>query len=99
MVATWGEFVAGLGVQDGHILLVPAGGYHQTEINLKANDSIALLVGSKNAPGKSGSGTGYRLMGKGMLMENGKYFDLVKEKYSWARAALVVEVETAEQLL
>jgi hypothetical protein len=99
LVATWGESIANLGVQDGHILLIPAGGYHQTEANLKANDSIELLVGSKQVQGKNGMGTGYRLVGTGKIVDNGEYLDLVKAKYPWARAALVVEVALAEQLL
>ena len=100
LVATWGEFVANLDVDDGKTLLAPAGGYKQTEKNLLEDDLVVVMVGSKQAPGKSGNmGTGYRISGRGRVDYEGKLFDLVKEKYAWARAALVIEVEEAEQLL
>lgn len=31
LAATWGELVRSLGVQDGDLLLIPAGGYRRTE--------------------------------------------------------------------
>ena len=100
LVATWGEFVAGLDVDDGKTLLVPAGGYKQTEKNLKEDDMVVVMVGSKQAPGKSGGmGTGYRLNGHGRVVYEGALFDQVKAKYEWVRAALVIEVDEADQLL
>lgn len=99
LVATWGEFVTALGVQDGKVILIPAGGYIQTEENLRRNNAVELLVGSRQAQGKNGMGTGYRLTGIGKMVSDGKYLDLVKAKYPWARAALVVEITGVEQLL
>ena len=100
LVATWGEFVASLDMDDGKTLLVPAGGYKKTEKNLKEDDMVVLMVGSKKAPGKRGGmGTGYRLNGHGRVVYEGALFEQVKAKYEWARAALVIEVDEAEQLL
>ena len=98
-MATWGEFVTALGVQDGKTILIPAGGYKQTEQNLSRNNAVELLVGTKQAQGKNGMGTGYRLTGTGKIVGDGEYLDLVKTRYPWARAALVVEVARAEQLM
>ena len=100
LVATWGEFVASLDVDDGKTLLVPAGGYKQTEKNLAEDDMVVVMVGSKQAPGKSGNmGTGYRLNGRGKIVSEGAFFEQVKAKYAWARAALVIEVDEADQLM
>jgi hypothetical protein len=47
LVATWGAFITSLDVNDGKTILIPAGGYNQTEKNLKSNDQVQLMVGSK----------------------------------------------------
>ena len=99
VVATWGAFVADLDVDDGKTLLIPAGGYKQTEQNLQADARITLVVGSKQAPGKNGMGTGYRLSGTTRMETEGTLFERVKEQFGWARGTLVVTVEKAEQLL
>jgi len=99
VVATWGGFVADLDAGDNKTLLIPAGGYKQTEKNLQVDGRVTLVVGSKQAPGKNGMGTGYRLSGTGRIETEDDLFDKVKTKFPWARGALVVTVEKAEQLL
>lgn len=99
LVATWGDYVAKLLPDDGVTILIPAGGYKQTEKNLARNDRVVLMAGSKEAPGKNGMGTGYRLTGRGKMVTDGKWKDLVAAQFAWARAAFVIEVESAEQLL
>jgi len=44
-------------------------------------------------------GTGYRLSGRAEIITEGEFMDLTKSKFPWARAALVITVEKAEQLL
>ena len=44
-------------------------------------------------------GTGYRLTGRAALETEGAFFDQTKAKFPWARGALVIRVEKAEQLL
>ncbi|MCD6356706.1 MAG: pyridoxamine 5'-phosphate oxidase family protein [Anaerolineaceae bacterium] len=99
LVATWGDYVRSLGIKDGKTIVIPAGGYLQTEKNLEANDRVELLVASKKVQGKSGPGTGYRLSGRAKMVKDGELMDLTKSKFSWARGAFVIEVENAEQLL
>lgn len=99
LVATWGDFVKKLDINDGKTILIPAGGYSQTEKNLEKNDHVELLVGSKKVEGKNGMGTGYRLSGHAKIVSTGKMMDLTKSKFPWARAALVITIEKAEQLL
>ena len=99
VVATWGAFVAELEAGDGETLLIPAGGYKQTEHNLAVDGRVTLMAGSKQAPGKNGMGTGYRLSGTARMEAEGALFEKVKAKFPWARGALVVRVKKAEQLL
>ena len=93
LVATWGEFIRNLGVHDSDVLLIPAGGYRRTEENLSRNPRLEALIGSKEV------GTGFRLSGSGEVQTSGKWFEMVKAKYAWARGALVIRVDKAEKLL
>jgi len=99
LVATWGDFIKSLDINDGKTIIIPVGGYHQTEKNLKDDNRIELLVGSKQVQGKNGPGTGYRLIGQAKITTSGEFAELTKAKFPWARGALVIEVEKADQLL
>ena len=99
LVATWGDFVRSLDIDDGKTIVIPAGGYAQTEKNLKRDNQVEVLIGSKEVMGKSSMGTGYRLKGHAEILTGGELMDLTKFKFPWARAALVIVVDKAEQLL
>lgn len=99
MVATWTDFISVVDQNGKKYLAIPAGGYSHTEENLKENSSIQVLFGSKKLEGKSGMGSGFRVSGTGEILESGEIFDMVKSKFSWARAALVIVVDKVEQLL
>ena len=64
LVATWGAFIEKLGLQGENTILVPAGGYNQTQANLDEDDQVQILAATKKVPGKKGSGTGFKLTGK-----------------------------------
>ena len=93
LVATWGDYVRKLGIQDGDVILIPAGGYRQTEQNLLEHPRIEVLVASKQA------GTGYRLSGRAEVQTSGPWSDHVQHEFSWARGALVIYVEQVDKLL
>jgi len=99
LVATWGDFIKSLDINDGKTIIIPVGGYHQTEKNLNADNRIELLVGSKQVQGKNGPGTGFRLVGRAEIITSGEFAELTKAKFTWARGALVIQVEKADQLL
>jgi len=99
LVATWGDFIKSLDINDGKTIIIPVGGYHQTEKNLNDDNRIELLIGSKQVQGRNGTGTGYRLIGRAKITTSGEFVELTKAKFSWARGALVIEVEKADQLL
>lgn len=100
MVAAWGYRLRKIGIQEGGVIVLPAGKYFQTEDNLKKDPRIQLLVASgevQRADGKKGQG--YRISGKGEIQTEGAMADLVKTECPWARGALVVRIEKTEALI
>jgi hypothetical protein len=98
LVATWGDHVRALGIGDG-TLLIPVGQMHQTEANLKHGNRVELLCGTRQVQGTHGPGKGCGIVGRAEFQTAGPYFDAVKAKFQWARAALVVNVEEAKPQL
>ncbi len=94
LAATWGDYVRALGIEEDRIV-VPAGGLRKTEANLKANPRVELLFASRGVQRPQGAGQGCLLSGTAQMQASGPLFDAVKAKFSWARAALVVQVERA----
>jgi len=98
VVATWGDYVRAFGIQDD-TLLIPVGGMHKTEANLKRDNRVELLCGTRLVAGTHGPGKGCSIVGKAEFQTAGPHFDAVKAKYAWARAALVVTAEEAKPQL
>lgn len=96
LVNTWNSYVQITG--DRH-LVVPVGGMQQTEANVSANHNILLTAGSREVEGKRGPGTGFLVTGTAEFVYAGADFDLVKSKFTWARAALKVTVREISQTL
>ncbi len=92
VAATWGDYVRQLGIEDDR-LVIPAGYYRHTEENLGRDPRIQLLVASRKAEGTMGPGQGCLLKGTAIVVTSGADLDRVKERFPWARAALVVRVE------
>ena len=98
LVATWGEYVRQIGTENDEII-IPVGFYNKTEENLKKNKNIQLLIASKQTKGSSGPGQGCRLRGEGEIQKEGEIVQKVKEKFSWARGALIMRVKEIDALL
>ncbi len=99
LAATWGDYVRALGVQ-GDVILIPAGRLRKTEANLAADPRVELLFASREVKGwKGNAGQGCLLRGRAEMQTAGPQFELVKARFSWARAALVIRVEHAETQL
>lgn len=96
VVNSWNSYVI---VKDDVKLLIPVGGMNVTESNLEKNDKIQLTVANREVTGKMYKGTGFLVKGTAAFLKEGSEFDEVKAKFTWARAALVVTVESAEQTL
>ncbi|MCL5069772.1 MAG: hypothetical protein M1308_02580, partial [Actinobacteria bacterium] len=98
LVATWGDYVRQIGTENDKII-IPVGTYSKTEENLKKNKNIQLLIVSKQVEGSNGPGQGCRLLGEGEIQKEGKILQKVKEKFSWARGALIVRIKEIATLL
>ncbi len=99
IVATWGEYVRALKTEDSGIIIIPAGYYNITEANLKINDRVELLIASKQVQGTNSLGQGCCISGKGEIQTSGKFADLARSKFPWARGAFVITVENVNTQL
>lgn len=96
MVNTWNSYIRI--TEDGR-LLIPAGYMNKTEANLALSQNVLLTLGSSKVQGFNGPGTGFLVKGTAAMLTSGPEFERVKERFSWARAALVVTIESATQTL
>lgn len=96
MVNTWNSYIR---ITDDGRLLIPAGYMNRTEANLAFSQNVLLTLGSSKVPGFNGPGTGFLVKGTAAMLSAGPEFNRVKERFSWARAALVVTIESATQTL
>lgn len=79
--------------------MIPAGRMNKTEKNVEVNNIVKLTIGSREVQGLSYKGTGFLITGKAKFVKDGPGFNMIREKFSWARAALEVTIETAIQTL
>lgn len=98
VVATWSEYIIALGIRDGR-LLIPVGGMHTTEENLKGDGRIELMCATRKVKGSHGPGKGCSIKGTAEIVTEGEDFEAVHARFLWARAALVVNVEKIEEQL
>ena len=93
LVATWGDYVRTLGIEDEEVVVIPAGKYTRTEENLRKSDRVELLIASRQVQGNYGPGQGCSISGKAEIQTKGRYAEMAKAKFPWARGALVIKVE------
>ena len=98
LVGTWGDYIRELGIGEDRIV-IPAGHYEKTEENLRSNNKIQLLVASKGAMGSHGPGQGCIIEGEGKIETDGEIVEKVRERFEWARGALIIEVKAAKTQL
>lgn len=97
LVNSWNSYVQ---VTDGDTLVIPVGGMRKTESNVAVDHRVLITAGAREVVGKQGRpGTGFLIAGKAEFLSSGEEFDLVKEKFPWARAALKVTVQSVTQTL
>jgi hypothetical protein len=94
MVNTWNSYVR---VTADDRLLIPAGYMHKTQTNVAFNPEVLITLGSSKVQGLHGPGAGFLIKGKAGFITSGEEFDLMKEKFSWLRAALVVTPDSVTQ--
>jgi hypothetical protein len=96
MVNTWNSYVR---VSEEGRLLIPAGYFHKTEANIVANDKVLLTLGSSKVRGLNGAGTGFLVKGTATFVTSGPDFEIMKSTFAWARATLVIAIDSATQTL
>lgn len=96
VVNSWNSYIH---IVDGNKLLLPAGGFENTEKNLAENDMITLAISNRNVDGKLYKGTGFVVEGKAKFASEGPLYDTIKRKFEWARAVMIITVESAIQTL
>ena len=96
LVNTWNSYI---NIVDGKKLLIPAYGFIKTEKNLLQNNKVILSICNREVEGYRGAGTGVIVEGTGEILKSGANFDLMKAKFSWARAVLAITIDSAKQTL
>lgn len=94
MVNTWNSYLRA--TEDGR-LLIPAGYMHRTEANIAFNPHVLITLGSSKVKGLYGPGAGFLIKGTARFVTSGPEFDLLKAKFDWLRASVVVSIESATQ--
>ena len=95
LVSTWGGEN-----KDGYVFIIddetiawPAGTYRKTEENVRKTEKVQTLVALREKH------NGYRLEGTAKFIVNGPIHRMIKERFPWARAAVVMKIERYEKLL
>ena len=96
VVNTWNSYV---NISHTERLLIPVGGMITTEKNLEGNHRVKLTVGSREVQGKNYKGAGFLITGTAKLIKDGSDFNMMKEKFAWARAVLEITLESVKQTL
>lgn len=96
LINTWNSYII---LSPKNELLIPAGRMKKTEENLRKSPNIEMTIGSREVMGLSYKGTGFLIKGSARFEYSGEDFELVKKRFSWARAALVITMDSIEQTL
>ncbi|MGI6466726.1 MAG: pyridoxamine 5'-phosphate oxidase family protein [Sphaerochaetaceae bacterium] len=96
VVNTWNSYIK---VVDNKYLLIPVGRMNQTEKNLEEDKRVLLTISNREVMGLSYKGTGFLVEGEGSIVNNGPYYEIIKESFSWAKGVLVIEVREQQQTL
>lgn len=96
VVNTWNSYVQTI---EDDKLAIPAGRMVITQRNVEKDANVQLTFGSREVQGLQSMGTGFLVKGQAQFEQSGSHFDLIKTKFPWARAALVVTIKSSEQTL
>lgn len=85
---TWNRYIR---INSKGQLLAPAGGMKNTEQNVIKNSRIKVTIGSREVKGFHSQGTGFLIKATAHFVSSGDDYALMKEKFPWCRAVLVME--------
>ena len=95
LVSSWNSYL----MWDGEDLIVPVGGMHQAEENLKTNPQVKCILANKDMMGAHYKGVGFSIYGLASVQKSGAAFDRMKERFGWARAILRIHITSIKQIL
>jgi len=96
IVNTWNSYITI--TRDEH-LLIPVGGMIRTEANVEKNNNVLITLGSREVQGFRGPGAGFLIKGTAAFIKSGEQFDILKKRFSWARAVMEITILSATQTL
>lgn len=97
VVNTWNSYLV---VTKDERILIPAYGMRKTETNIHVNNRVKITLGSRDVKGyKDYQGTGFLINGTARYIDSGEEFDMMKEKFSFARSVVEVTVTSSKQML
>ena len=80
-------------------LLIPAGNLKVTEANIAKNEKVQITFGCREVDGFRSKGTGFLITATAKFMFEGAEFGIMKEKFPWCRAVLIIKPITITQTL
>jgi len=96
VVNTWNSYIS---VLPDRRMLIPAGRMKETEKNIERNKMVKLTIGSREVQGLNYKGAGFLITGTAEFIKDGPVFNMIKEKFPWARAVLEITIATVVQTL
>lgn len=97
VVNTWNSYL--IVTQDERIL-IPAYGMRKTKTNVDVNNRVKITLGSRDVMGyKDYQGTGFLINATAVYIDSGAEFDMMKDKFSFARAVVEITVTSIKQML
>lgn len=83
----------------GETVVFPVGRFQRTEQNLRANPRIQIMAASHKVQGTRSPGQGCVIDGTGEIVREGAPLEQIRERFPWARGALVVQVKAVSMQL
>lgn len=96
VVNTWNSYIE---ITEEGKFLIPVGRMNATEGNIKENNKILMTIGSREIQGFHSMGAGFLIEGSGEFSYQGKDCDIMKNKFPWIRAVLIIKADKITQTL
>lgn len=97
VVNTWNSYLV---VTEDERILIPAAGMRKTQANVDVNNHVKITLGSREVIGyKDYQGTGFLINATARYVDSGAEFDMMKEKFSFARSVVELTVTSIKQML
>lgn len=97
VVNTWNSYLV---VTEDERILIPAYAMVKTKTNVDVNNRVKITLGSREVKGyKDYQGTGFAIEATARYIDSGSEFDMMKEKFSFAKRVVEITVTSIKQML